>query len=99
MLIYFQNKVAGFYLKYMCLVPLFLSLNHVIYGILHSIGKEFISSVIGIASMIIQTLCLYFILPIPDVGLWGYILILTVVPIITFAFNSHVLFKSLKSLY
>ncbi|UOW68402.1 oligosaccharide flippase family protein [Paraclostridium bifermentans] len=95
----FKNKVAGFYLKYMCLVPLFLSLNHVISGILHSIGKEFISSVIGISSMIIQTLCLYFILPIPDVGLWGYILILTVVPIITFAFNSHVLFKSLKSLY
>ncbi|OXX83383.1 polysaccharide biosynthesis protein, partial [Paraclostridium benzoelyticum] len=95
----FKNKVAGFYLKYMCLVPLFLSLNHVISGILHSIGKEFIASVIGITSMIIQTLCLYFILPIPDVGLWGYILILTVVPIITFAFNSHVLFKSLKSLY
>ncbi|WP_307507071.1 oligosaccharide flippase family protein [Paraclostridium ghonii] len=95
----FKNKVAGFYLKYMCLVPLFLSLNHVISGILHSIGKEFIASVIGITSIVIQTLCLYFILPMPNIGLWGYILILTVVPIITFLFNSHVLFKSLKSLY
>ncbi|WP_250675543.1 oligosaccharide flippase family protein [Paraclostridium ghonii] len=95
----FKNKIAGFYLKYMCLVPLFLSLNHVISGILHSIGKEFIASVIGITSIVIQTLCLYFILPMPNIGLWGYILILTAVPIITFLFNSHVLFKSLKSLY
>lgn len=95
----FKNKVAGFYLKYMCLVPLFLGLNHVVSGILHSIGKEFIASIIGIISMIIQTVCLYFILPIPDIGLWGYILILTIVPIITFLFNFHVLFKSLKSLY
>lgn len=94
----FNNKLAGIYLKYMCLVPLFLSLNHILSGILHSIGKEYLSSVIGISSMVVQTLCLYFILPIPNVGLGGYIIILTVIPFLAFLSNTYVLFKYLKSL-
>lgn len=93
----FKNNVAGFYLKYMCLVPLFLSLNHVISGILHSIEKELISSIIGISSMILQTICLYFILPIPNLGLYGYILTMTIIPMITFILYSYILFKSMLS--
>jgi stage V sporulation protein B len=97
-IIIFNNKSAGNYLKLMFLVPLFLSLNHILSGVLHSIGKEYIASVIGISSMVLQTLCLYFVLPIPNIGLSGYILILTLVPILTFILNYYVLIKYLKSL-
>ncbi|GAA0862300.1 oligosaccharide flippase family protein [Paraclostridium tenue] len=96
--IIFNNKPAGTYLKLMCLVPLFLSLNHILSGILHSIGKEYIASVIGISSMLIQTLCLYFILPIPNLGISGYIIILTLIPILSCILNYFVLYKYLKSL-
>lgn len=96
--IIFNNKSAGTYLKLMCLVPLFLSLNHILSGILHSIGKEYIASVIGISSMVIQTLCLYFILPIPNLGISGYIIILTLIPILSCILNYFVLYKYLKSL-
>ena len=97
-IIIFNSKSAGTYLKLMFLVPLFLSLNHILSGILHSIGKEYIASVIGISSMVLQTLCLYFVLPIPNIGLSGYILILTLVPILAFILNCYVLIKYLKSL-
>lgn len=96
--IIFNNKSAGTYLKLMCLVPLFLSLNHILSGILHSIGKEYIASIIGISSMIIQTLCLYFILPIPNLGIYGYIIILTLIPTLSCILNYFVLYKYLKSL-
>ncbi|MGL5755131.1 MAG: oligosaccharide flippase family protein [Paraclostridium sp.] len=94
----FNNELAGIYLKYMCLVPLFLSLNHILSGILHSIGKEYLSSLIGISYMIVQTICLYFILPIPNIGLGGYIIILTVIPFLASLSNIYVLLKYLKSL-
>lgn len=94
----FKNELAGTYLKNMFLIPLFLSLNHIISGILHSVGKEYISSLIGILSMIFQTTLLYFILPIPNVGINGYIIILTIIPFISFLACTLVLFKYLKSL-
>ncbi len=94
----FNSKSAGIYLKYMCLIPLFLSLNHILSGILHSIGKEYLSSIISISYMTFQILSLYFILPIPNIGLTGYILVLTLVPLLSSLTNLHVLLKYLKSL-
>lgn len=94
----FNNQLAGLYLKYMFLVPLFLSLNHIISGILHSIGKEYLSSTIGILSMLIQTVFLYITLPIPDLNIYAYILTLTIVPMFTLFFNLYVLRKYLKSI-
>lgn len=94
----FDSKLAGVYLKYMCLVPLFLSLNHIISGILHSIGKEYLSSTIGILSILIQTIVLYITLPIPNLNIYAYILTLTIVPLFTLFFNLYVLKKYLKSI-
>lgn len=94
----FNSKSAGIYLKYMCLIPLFLSLTHILSGILHSVGKEYLSSIISISYMVLQIICLYFILPIPNIGLPGYILILTLIPLFSSLTNLYVLLKYLKSL-
>ena len=94
----FSNKLAGLYLKYMCLVPLFLSSNHIISGILHAIEKEYLASIIGIASMFVQTTTLYFTLTIPKLNIYAYIITLTVIPFITLLINLFILSKYLKSI-
>lgn len=94
----FKNKLAGIYLKYMCLVPLFLSLNHIISGILHSIEKEYLASIIGISSILVQTITLYFTLPIPKLNIYSYIITLTVIPCITLIINLYILIRYLKSI-
>ena len=82
----------------MCLVPLFLSSNHIISGILHAIEKEYLASIIGIASMFVQTITLYFTLTIPKLNIYAYIITLTVIPFITLLINSFILSKYLKSI-
>lgn len=94
----FNNKSAGIYLKSMFLVPLFLSLNHIISGILHAVGKEYLASTIGILSIIVQTIVLYFTLPMPKLNIYAYVITLTIVPLLTFIVNIYVLQKYLKNI-
>lgn len=95
-LIVFNNKLAGTYLKSMFLVPLFMTLNQTLSGILHSIRKEVISSVITIVSMFIQLMSLYFLLPIPNLNIYAYIYIITIVSFFTCLLHIIVLMKTLK---
>ncbi|SCH31574.1 Sporulation protein ykvU [uncultured Clostridium sp.] len=97
-LIVFKNKIAGDYLKSMCLAPLFLSLNQTLSGILHSIRKEFESSVNTILGMVIQLIALYFLLPIPNLNIYAYIYIMTAVSIFTCILHSVVLINAIKNL-
>ncbi|MGL5718507.1 MAG: oligosaccharide flippase family protein [Paraclostridium sp.] len=94
----FNSKSAGIYLKYMCLVPLFMGLNHIISAILHAIGKEYLSSGIGIVSILVQTIVLYFTISIPQLNIYAYIITLTIIPMLTFIINIYVLYKYLKSI-
>ena len=97
-LIVFKNKIAGDYLKSMCLAPLFLSLNQTLSSILHSIRKEFESSVNTILGMVIQLIALYFLLPIPNLNIYAYIYIMTSVSIFTCILHSVVLINAIKNL-
>ncbi|MGL5314640.1 MAG: polysaccharide biosynthesis protein [Peptostreptococcaceae bacterium] len=92
----FKNKLAGQYLKSMFLVPLFISLNHTLSGILQSIRKEVACSIITITCMIIQLVSLYLLLPIPNINIYAYIYVMTIVSILTCFLHSIVLFRALK---
>ena len=96
-LIMFNSKLAGIYLKSMCIVPLFLSLNHTLSAILQSIRKEVSCSIITIIGMIIQLSALYFLLPIPSINISAYMYTMTIVSIFTCLLHTAVLVKALKS--
>ncbi|WP_353654957.1 polysaccharide biosynthesis C-terminal domain-containing protein [Clostridium sp. CCUG 7971] len=95
-LLIFDNKLAGTYLKAMFLVPLFMSLNQTLSGILHSIKKEVASSVITIISMIIQLIALYLLLPVPSINIYAYIYTMTLVSMFTCLLHIIVLIRTLK---
>lgn len=93
----FNNKLAGKYLKSMFLVPLFISLNHTLSAILQAIRKEVICSVITITGMIVQLISLYLLLPVPNINIYAYIYIMTIVSIFTCFLHSIILFNALNS--
>ncbi len=97
-LLVFNNKSAGIYLKSMFLVPLFLSLNQTLSGILHSIKKEVASSVITITTMVIQLFGLYILLPIPSFNIYAYIYMMTFIPMLSCFLQAIVLIKAIKNL-
>ena len=97
-LIIFNNALAGTYLKAMFLVPLFMSLNQTLSGILHSIRKEVASSVITIISMIIQLIAIYILLPVPSINIYAYIYTMTIVSLFTCLLHIIVLIRALKNL-
>ncbi|WP_315168306.1 polysaccharide biosynthesis protein [Metaclostridioides mangenotii] len=94
----FKNELAGKYLKSMFLVPLFMSLNQTLSGILNAIRKELASSINTIIGMVIQIVALYTLLPIPSLNIYALIYVMTSVSMLTCILHSLVLFRSIKSL-
>ncbi|MBS5787647.1 MAG: polysaccharide biosynthesis protein [Clostridioides difficile] len=94
----FKNELAGKYLKSMFLVPLFMSLNQTLSGILNAIRKELASSINTIVGMVIQIVALYTLLPIPSLNIYALIYVMTSVSMLTCILHSLVLFRSIKSL-
>lgn len=80
----------------MFLVPLFMSLNQTLSGILHAIKKEVASSIITISTMFMQIVILYFLLPIPAINIYAYIYTMTFISMLTSLLYIIVLIRSLK---
>ncbi|MGM9535576.1 MAG: oligosaccharide flippase family protein [Intestinibacter sp.] len=95
----FKNETAGIYLKAMFLAPTFLSLNQTLSAILHGIRKELISSFNNILGAVIQLICLYFLLPIPDLNIYAYIYVVTAIAVFTTLLHTISLITSLKKLH
>ena len=94
----FKNETAGIYLKSMFLAPTFLSLNQTLSAILHGIRKELISSFNNILGAVIQLICLYFLLPIPDLNIYAYVYVVTAIAVFTTLLHTIYLITSLKKL-
>lgn len=95
----FKNETAGIYLKSMFLAPTFLSLNQTLSAILHGIRKELISSFNNILGAVIQLICLYFLLPIPDLNIYAYVYVVTAIAVFTTLLHTIYLITSLKKLH
>ncbi|MDR1774545.1 MAG: polysaccharide biosynthesis protein, partial [Clostridioides sp.] len=77
-LIVFKNELAGKYLKLMCIVPLFMSLNQTLLAILNALRKEVISSINTIAGTFLQLIGIYVLLPFENINMYGYIIVMSV---------------------
>ena len=95
-LMVFDNIVASRYLKAMFLVPIFISLNQTLSSILHSIGKEVLCGIISIISVIIQIICIYTLVPIPNINIYGYIYSLSIVSMVTSFIYMFFVYNSIK---
>lgn len=96
-LLVYDNELAGTYLKSMWLIPLFMSLNQTLSGILHSIRKEVISSLITIFSMCIQLFGVYLLTPLPNLNIYAYIYTTTLMSFFTCILHIFVVIKTLKN--
>lgn len=93
-LLIFKNKLAGEYLKALSISSLFIVMNHTLSGILNSIGKEYISSINNIIGMCIQLAAIYFLLPMPNLNIYGYVYAINFTSILTFLLQFTVLMRA-----
>lgn len=91
-----ENELVSKYIKSMCLVPIFLSLNQTLSSILHSIGREVLCSTIAIVSTIVQIFFIYIL--VPSIGIYGYIYTISIVSIILTLIYYFILIKDLHKI-
>jgi stage V sporulation protein B len=68
----YNNSNVGIYLKYLSVTVIFLSLHHIIVGILHGLGKQVITTINYLIGMTIHLVCIYFLVPIPKIAINGF---------------------------
>lgn len=71
---FYEDKIVGIYLGILGYSTIFLSLQHVLSGILHGLGKQVIATVNYLIGMLIQILCTYFLVGNPIFGIKGFFL-------------------------
>lgn len=70
----YDNLTVGLYLKYLSFTSIFLSLHHILSGILHGMGKQVRTTVNYLIGMSIHLLCIYFLVANPNIGINGFII-------------------------
>nr|WP_072723249.1 MATE family efflux transporter [Tepidibacter thalassicus] len=92
----YNNILAGKYLKLISISCFFTVLNHTLSGILHAIEKEYRATINNIIGLLIQLLCIYFLIPIKTINIYGFIYGFISSNIIIFILHSITLFKAQK---
>lgn len=80
----YAKPSVGIYLRYLSLTVIFLSLYHIIAGILHGLGKQVLTTVNYLIGMSLHLVCIYYLVSIPKIGINGFI--------IGFIFSSFLMF-------
>ncbi|KXZ40197.1 stage V sporulation protein B [Alkalithermobacter thermoalcaliphilus JW-YL-7 = DSM 7308] len=69
----YKNELAGRYLQILSIGGFFMILNHTLSGILHGIGKEYMSTFNNILGLLIELICIYTLVPIKNINIYGFI--------------------------
>lgn len=70
----YNKPSVGIYLKYLSYSVIFLSLQHIIAGVLHGLGKQVLTTINHLIGMTIHLICIYFLVSIPYIGVNGFII-------------------------
>ncbi|SHK15382.1 putative polysaccharide biosynthesis protein [Paramaledivibacter caminithermalis] len=70
----YNKPSVGIYLKYLSYSLIFLSLHHIIAGILHGLGKQILTTINYLIGMTTHLICIYFLVSIPKIGVLGFII-------------------------
>lgn len=90
----FNSQLAGTYLKAISISTFFMVLNHTLSGILHSIEKEYNATINNIIGLLVQLFCIYFLLPISSINVYGFIYGFTLSGVIIFTLHVITLYKT-----
>lgn len=88
----YNKPSVGIYLRYLAVTVIFLSLHHIIAGILHGLGKQILTTINHFIGMTIRLICIYYLVAMPKFGINGFIIGFIISSFITFLLN----FASLK---
>lgn len=86
---------VGIYLKHLSITVIFLSLHHIIGGILHGMGKQILTTINYLIGMGIHFICIYFLIPVPKIGIHGFNIGFILSSVIIFLLNFYSLRKYL----
>lgn len=94
----YNKPSVGIYLRYLSFSVIFLSLHHIIGGILHGLGKQVITTINYLIGMSINLICIYNLVSIPRFGINGFIIGFITASFIIFFLNLSALryFMKLK---
>ncbi|SKC63881.1 putative polysaccharide biosynthesis protein [Maledivibacter halophilus] len=70
----YNKPSVGVYLRYFSFSLIFLSLHHIMAGILHGLGKQIITTINHLIGTTIQLICIYHLVAIPKIGIHGFII-------------------------
>ncbi len=94
----YNKPSVGIYLRYLAASIIFLSLHHIIGGILHGLGKQVLTTINYLIGMSIHLVCIYYLVSIPRLGINGFIIGFLLSSFIIFLLNLSTLkyFMSIK---
>lgn len=70
----YNKPSVGNYLRYLSVTVIFLSLHHIIGGILHGLGKQVLTTTNYLIGMSIHLVCIYYLVAMPKFGINGFII-------------------------
>lgn len=70
----YSKPSVGIYLKYLSYSVIFLSMHHIIAGVLHGLGKQILTTINYLIGMTIHLICIYYLVAIPKIGIYGFII-------------------------
>ncbi|MCT4564197.1 MAG: polysaccharide biosynthesis protein [Maledivibacter sp.] len=70
----YDKPSVGIHLRYLSYSVIFLSLHHIISGVLHGLGKQVLTTINHFIGMTIHLICIYFLVSNPKIGINGFII-------------------------
>ncbi|WP_432664109.1 polysaccharide biosynthesis protein [Wukongibacter baidiensis] len=70
----YSKPSVGNYLRYLSVTVIFLSLHHIIAGILHGLGKQVLTTINYLIGMSLHFVCIYYLVAMPSFGINGFII-------------------------
>lgn len=92
----YGNNSAAIYLKYMAFASIFLSIYHILSGILHGLGKQMITTTNYIIGMIFNLLGIWYLVAIPKHNVMGFVYSFIISTLIMLTLNFYFATKYVK---
>lgn len=83
----YDKPSVGNYLRYLSVTVIFLSLHHIIAGILHGLGKQILTTINYLIGMSIHFVCIYYLVAMPSFGINGFIIGFIISSLLTLLLN------------
>ncbi len=98
-LLLYKDMYVGSYIKTLSLSIVFISINHVLYGILYGLGQGKAAAANRIAGMLIQLSTIFTLVPNPQYNIHGFLYGFIASAVLTFLLDLRILKKKIPALF